>query len=223
MPNSYDLNAEYGPSLFDYRHLFNANWVYQLPFGEGRRFGADHRRPAGYADLRLVHGRRRPDDQRGTADRRSVHASVGWRHQLRLQLRRHSHGPDRDGTYDGVSGSNGIGTASTGLNIFADPAAAFRAVRPVRLSEDVTSGRGALRGLPFRQVDLTFGKATRLTDQVTLRIGIDLVNAFNTVNFTDPTVDLRTPTSFGVVSQQRIDEAASIFPRRIQLSGRIEF
>ena len=30
--NSYDLAAEYGPSRFDRRHVFNANFVYQLPF-----------------------------------------------------------------------------------------------------------------------------------------------------------------------------------------------
>jgi hypothetical protein len=30
--NTYDLNAEYGPSRFDRRHVFNANFVYELPF-----------------------------------------------------------------------------------------------------------------------------------------------------------------------------------------------
>ena len=30
--NSYNLRAEYGPSRFDRRNVFNANWVYELPF-----------------------------------------------------------------------------------------------------------------------------------------------------------------------------------------------
>ncbi len=30
--NTYDLAAEYGPARFDRRHVFNANFVYQLPF-----------------------------------------------------------------------------------------------------------------------------------------------------------------------------------------------
>jgi outer membrane receptor protein involved in Fe transport len=30
--NTYNLNAEYGPSRFDRRNVFNANWVYELPF-----------------------------------------------------------------------------------------------------------------------------------------------------------------------------------------------
>src|SRR6185503_19036173 len=33
MPNSFDLNAEYGPSLFDVTHLFNSTFLYDLPFG----------------------------------------------------------------------------------------------------------------------------------------------------------------------------------------------
>jgi hypothetical protein len=35
MPNSFDLDAEYGPSLFDITHLFNATYVYELPLAEG--------------------------------------------------------------------------------------------------------------------------------------------------------------------------------------------
>lgn len=37
-PNSFDLNAEYGPSAFDITHQFNATGVWELPFGKGRRF-----------------------------------------------------------------------------------------------------------------------------------------------------------------------------------------
>jgi hypothetical protein len=35
-----------GPSPFDIRHAFKANWIYELPIGPGRRF-ADYRGPAG--------------------------------------------------------------------------------------------------------------------------------------------------------------------------------
>src|SRR5262249_56272529 len=36
MPNSFDLNAEYGPSPFDITHLFNTSWLYDLPFGRNK-------------------------------------------------------------------------------------------------------------------------------------------------------------------------------------------
>ncbi|HXG65926.1 MAG TPA: carboxypeptidase regulatory-like domain-containing protein, partial [Blastocatellia bacterium] len=38
--SSFDGDIDYGPSDFDFRHLFNANAVYDLPFGNGRRFSA---------------------------------------------------------------------------------------------------------------------------------------------------------------------------------------
>src|SRR5262249_54724485 len=48
--NSYHPNVDYGPSLFDRRHIFNFNSLYELPFGKGHRFGS------GPALSRLVGG-----------------------------------------------------------------------------------------------------------------------------------------------------------------------
>jgi hypothetical protein len=42
--NAYDPHAEYGPSLFDVRNNFSATAVYQLPFGHGKKYGADWNR-----------------------------------------------------------------------------------------------------------------------------------------------------------------------------------
>ena len=36
--NPLDLNSNYANSDFDVRHIINANWVYDLPFGRGRAF-----------------------------------------------------------------------------------------------------------------------------------------------------------------------------------------
>ena len=131
--------------------------------------------------------------------------------------------------HSGVAGSNGTGTAGnpatkgTGLNIFADPNAVLKAVRRIHLSEDTRSGRNALRGLGFWQTDMTLGKSTTITERVKLRLSIDMVNVFNHVNFNDPTISLQSPSSFGVISTQRISDLQNIFPRRVQLSGSIEF
>jgi hypothetical protein len=37
--NSFDVDAHYGTSDFDVRHQVNLNWIWDLPFGQGRRFG----------------------------------------------------------------------------------------------------------------------------------------------------------------------------------------
>jgi hypothetical protein len=39
--NSFDPDANWGPSDFDVRHQINANWLAELPFGRGRRFGSN--------------------------------------------------------------------------------------------------------------------------------------------------------------------------------------
>jgi hypothetical protein len=36
--NAFDLPAERGLSSFDQQHKFTGNWIYDLPFGDGRRF-----------------------------------------------------------------------------------------------------------------------------------------------------------------------------------------
>jgi len=38
--DSFCLRCEYGPSGSDSRHMLNANWVYDLPFGQGKQFGS---------------------------------------------------------------------------------------------------------------------------------------------------------------------------------------
>ena len=42
MPNSFDLDAEYGQSLFDITHQFNSTFLYELPFGKGSLFGVSN-------------------------------------------------------------------------------------------------------------------------------------------------------------------------------------
>jgi hypothetical protein len=36
--NPFDISADRGLSSFDQRHKFSGNWIYELPFGENRRF-----------------------------------------------------------------------------------------------------------------------------------------------------------------------------------------
>jgi hypothetical protein len=51
-PQPFDDSLEWGPSAFDMRHFFTFNYVWDLPFGPGRRFGRGLRGPFG----KLVEG-----------------------------------------------------------------------------------------------------------------------------------------------------------------------
>ncbi len=42
--NAWNPNAQKGVASFDATHQFNANWIYELPFGRGRTFGRESNR-----------------------------------------------------------------------------------------------------------------------------------------------------------------------------------
>jgi hypothetical protein len=125
--------------------------------------------------------------------------------------------------HSGIAGSGSVGTVGnpatggSGLNLFADPAAVIGNFRPINVSQDGRSFRGTLRGLPFWNLDVSVGKRTALTERVNILFSADFLNIFNHVVFSDPTLNLLDPQSFGVVTSQFNT------PRAIQLSLRFEF
>ncbi len=235
LPNSFDPEAEYGPSPFDLTHIFNSNFVYELPFGEGRRFANS----SNGLVSRLVSGWYTAGVFRATSGfpLSVVQGTQVWGGSLLLGFASGAlptGAIPSSGVNSGVTGSRGIGTQGdpanrgTGLNLFTDPAAVFDSFRRLRLSEDPQSGRGRLRGLGFWQLDLSVGKSTKLGGRARLVVAADLINVLNHVNFADPTtgagtVSLQSPATFGVITGQRISDLQNIFPRRIQVSGRFEF
>ena len=46
--NQYDRRADWGRSSIDLRHIFQASYVYELPFGKGKRFGGNWAGPVAY-------------------------------------------------------------------------------------------------------------------------------------------------------------------------------
>ena len=230
-PNSFFPDAEYSPSTFDSTHIFNADWVYELPIGHGQKF-ANSSNPF---ISRLISGWYTAGIHRASSalPLTIVQGTQVWGGSSLLGNNSGVIGvPGADfgtGIHKGVIGSTGIGTAGdpasrgSGLNLFGDPEEVFRSVRRVHISQDERSGRSALRGLGFWQTDMTFGKSTRLTEKVGLRFSVDLINVFNHVNFVDPVPSVQNPANFGVITTQRVNNAQNIFARRVQFSGRIEF
>ena len=132
--------------------------------------------------------------------------------------------------HDGVKGSGVIGTSGdpanrgSGLNLFSNPEAVYKNFRRINISEDGRSGRGVLRGFSRWQYDMSLGKQTKITERIKFGLTFDFFNLFNHVNFNDPTLDLNSRSSFGVVTSQQNGTANGFFrPRGIQVGGRIEF
>jgi hypothetical protein len=231
MPNSFDLNAEYGPSPFDINHLFNTSWLYDLPFGRSRLrssfaplnkvlegwylsgiFTAQSGDPLTVTENAFVWGGSRFLGFNSGALSKVDPATFG------------------NTVNSGVAGTNNIGvtgnpkTGGSGLNLFANPEAVYNQFRRVNISTDGRAGRAnPLRGLPRWNLDASLGKKTNITEKVNVVFAADFFNILNKVDFANPGLSLTAPTSFGVITSQFVPANRTSGSRWIQLSFRVEF
>lgn len=236
---SFDPNFQYGPSLFDRTHVFNAIFNYDLPAGHGHKFSFGNSvadkiiggwyvsgvfRAASGPPLTVVDG-----DLGGGFFGNTLNAiptvgvsSIGT------------------GTHGGVCSSGGFGSngdgpncnhspgtpppSGTGLNLFGNPSAVAAEFRPVDIATDGRDGTGnPLRGLGFWNMDARLGKTTSFHERFKVEFSADFFNIFNHVNFFQPTMNLQNPATFGVISQELIPADRTQGSRWIQLGLRVSF
>jgi hypothetical protein len=237
--SSFDTHLDYGPSFFDRPHVFNAIFNYELPFGRGRWTNSHgpinkliggwytagiFRRSSGVPELVTISGQ----SFGGGLDFGTNAGEIALVNSKSLS----------GGVNGGVSGSVlmtalgpvSVGTAGapsaggTGLNYFKNPGAAFLQFRPALLSSDTNDGRNnPLRGLGLWNLDMRFGKSTKITEQVRAEFSFDFFNIFNHPNFLDPSFDVTNPANFGVINTQLIPADRISGARWIQFGFRIDF
>ena len=219
---SFNRNLQYGPSLFDRTHVFNAIFNYDLPAGQGHKFSLGNHvlnkiidgwyvsgvfRANSGAPLTVIGG-----DFGGGAFATSVNlipladpTSIGG------------------GAHFGVTGSNGFGTAGN-INLFSDPGAAVTKFRAPLLSSDGRDGTGnPLRGLGLWNLDSRLGKVLSFHERYKIEASADFFNIFNHVNFFDPSLNVNQPANFGVINTQLIPANRTFGSRWIQLGLRLSF
>ncbi len=97
------------------------------------------------------------------------------------------------------------------------------------------AGRNILRGPGFAQIDFSIGKNTRITENTSLQLRMEIFNLFNRANFADPSGGLvpgdsnsLVPTAFFGRSTSTVgNQLGGLLgfggPRQIQLSARFNF
>ena len=222
----FDPNVDYGPAQSDRRHVFNAIVNYQLPFGVDRRWSSSQ----GWANA-LMGGWYFSGIYRAysslplfVTDNNGVFGgSLSGLATGAIPLGDPS--SLDTGIHSGVVGSGGVGTAGnpananpgSGLNLFADPEAAYKAFRRIELSRDTKTGRAdAFRGPGFWNLDFRIGKDTAIGNKVRWELSVDFFNVFNHVNFDTPSLTLNNPANFGVIT-------GAGNPRVIQIGSRVSF
>lgn len=222
--NAFFPDIDYGPASFDRRHVMNATWIYDLPFGKGR-FAVANSTLGKFVGGWYLSGIFAASSGVPLNVTQSSQAFGGGLQFTTATGAIPTVDPSQFGNslHTNVAGSGGIGTngnpatGGTGLNIFADPEAVYNIFRRVNVSQDGRQGRGVLRGLPHWNLDASIGKRTSLSEQLRMVFTLDLLNMFNHVQRSNPNLSLAAPANFGVITGQSNE------PRAIQFGLRLEF
>jgi hypothetical protein len=227
--NSYHPGVDYGPSRFDLRHTFNAYYVYELPAGHGHRLSGgkivDQILGGWYASGIVT--ARTGFPLVVTQGTNSFGADVAGFAQNTIAIPTASLSGSSTNLFNSsctAEGANAAIKGGSGMNIFADPCAAFNSFRYVNISSDTRTGKAnPLYGQPFWNFDMSFGKSTKITEKVKLHFSGDLFNVFNHHDYNDPAPSLQNPNAFGVITSSFIPANRTNSARWIEFGMRLEF
>jgi hypothetical protein len=193
--NPFDRRQDYSRSSWDINHVFNFAYVYELPFGKGRKFGSNWNRAA---DLLLG----------------------GW--SLQGITRLESGPPFNVTTGQDIANT---GRSSQRPNLVGDPNAGPKTpdewfntkafARPAQFTFG-TAGAFITNADGIISIDMGLAKEFRIRENHVLEFKTEFFNVPNTVNFGDPTGAMNN-ANFGRITAQRTP------PRQIQFNLRYRF
>lgn len=172
--NSWDTKGLYAPSDFDTTHQINANWVYDLPLGRGKPFGATWNKA-----------------ENGVLGGWQISGLVRWTSGYPFSISTYAFGTnyEQDGraVVVGTPPPTGVSIQDGVPNAFKQGPAAASAFRYAYTGE--AGQRNNFRGAGYFGVDLSLAKSWRLTESQALRFSWDVFNATNAVRFDDGTLN----------------------------------
>jgi hypothetical protein len=190
------LACDKGPSVFDIRHNFTANAVYELPFGPSKRYlnegGVLGKVVGGWSVSSLglwhtghpltvtmnINASQLPDGNDQTTQRPDLVPGVpillGGVQSNTIQINPAAFAPpplDPGGTGQMV---NGVFSCQLACGL---------------VSRFGTAPNGVIRALHAWQIDLALMKTTKITERVAVEFGMQVFNIFNHVQLGDPSTD----------------------------------
>jgi hypothetical protein len=240
--NPFNLNADYGPQIFDRKFTFNLLSTYQLPFGKGKKWGNNanpvlSRIISGWSvspiftyatglPLGFITGSgqevgQNPNDANISAEAIPISG-------LASSLSNSPHFGIVTNTNVGVNGNSNNG--GSGVNFFSNPTAVFNSYSPFVLGVDGrTGGAGIARGGTRYNLDLGITKDTRFTERVGAQLYVQAFNVTNHMEWSDPSLNLQDPADFGALESQFNpgtlggSGASANYTRIIQIGLRVSF
>jgi len=218
------------PSLFDRRHAFNLLVTYDLPLGKGKSWasGAFANKVLGGWTVSSIYTAASGLPLE-VVDLNACSTEFGSTsfNGAPIGLIKTSSGAIDASRHNNPTTTNfGTNSSPGGVpNAFANPDAVVATFRYPTF-DDKRLGLGAIRGMTRWNVDFAIAKRTNITERLSTRFDVQLVNAFNHPMFgsttffgfnNEPNTDKSDPQSFGVLSQQFNS------PRYIQIGLRFDF
>jgi hypothetical protein len=209
--DEYNPQYNYGPQPFDIKWVYSDLLYYRPPFFKGRH-GALRYMLDGWAFAPLFTA------SSGVPIKVNTSSSTG---ESAVALAPYTGGSPAH--YNVVStGAAGIAgnpsTGGSGLNLFADPNAVFSGFRRWIFGVDGQSGgAGPIRGFGTWNLDLSVTKDVRFRENVGATLSFQFVNVLNHFQPANPTLNIDSPASFGVVTTQANN------PRQMEFGLRIFF
>lgn len=194
-----------GPSDFDIRHLFNASYIYELPFGRGKAFGGGANK--------LVDALLGGWTLSGIISARSGLPINGSTGAFPLGFNLNSP-PILSGSPSALAVS--VHDVGTTVQYFADPVAANAAFRYPSHGE--LGSRNVLRGPMYWGADMGLSKKINApwSEKQRFTLRVDAFNVTNTNAFSTPNLT-KDSSSFGLIT------ASANTPREIQFALRFDF
>jgi hypothetical protein len=241
----WNLHASYGTQPFDIRFVYSMLMVYQPPVFKGQR-GLAGRLLGGWSVSPLFTAQSGAPLQVnvGTGSNSDAQAfGEIYGNNNRAYENAVLTGPYTGGnsahyniTSSGIAGANGNpAKGGSGLNLFADPAATYALFRRPILGLDTTGGgAGVIRGLPSWSLDARVSKDIRSTERLGATFIIQITNVLNHFQPANPTLNIDSPQTWGVITAQSTSGALSgiggtangvptINPRQMEFGLRVHF
>ena len=200
--NIYNVKEFRGSSDFDIRHNITANYLFELPIGKGKPFLANTPRwvdgiLGGWQVSSVM--RYRTGLPTTVAGNLAYNANY-WLSSLAIVTK-----PLKTGVTFDQNGNPSIFGNTNATDSFADELPGH------------TGTKAAVRLAPYFNTDITVQKTFKLPKEgQRIRFRAEAFNAFNTVNFTNPSLALTAPLTFGEFQQ-------TTPPREMQFALRYEF
>jgi hypothetical protein len=208
----WHIDYNYGPQPFDIKWVYNDLLYYRPPFFKNHR-GILGQALGGWAFAPLFTA------SSGAPIKVTLNGSTG-ENAVALVPYQGGNSAHYNVVSNGVAGFAGnASTGGSGINLFADPSAVYSGFRRWIFGIDGQSGGagGPLRGFATWNLDLAVTKDIRFREKIGATLSFQFVNVLNHFQPANPTLNLDSPATFGVITGQ-----ANV-PRQMEFGLRVFF